>query len=255
MTEAERYIDEQLESELRMGETIEHRGYLESVMKGGALSAFRAKGYLTAFTDQRLLLIQTKVGAFKPVLDNKGVTAYEYDDIEAVSVRKRMVVIATKDGRQLQLVGKHFKKKYLPGLDGLLSVLQSKWGGSEAAKKMGRKVRLKQIIGGLVIVVIAVVFGIYSFKKGRAKVKVECLSGIKGVGCTVTHVSGSAKAKACFNVVFDCENGVHPRARKCAVVRPGETTEVTLPHDTFSEASACDKATAVHVRKLRVTDP
>jgi hypothetical protein len=255
VTEAETYIDEQLASELRPGESIQHRGYLETIMKGSILSAIKAKGYLTALTDQRLFLIQTKVGAFKPYLDNKGVTAYELDEVEVASVNKRMVVLVTRDGTQRKLIGKHHKAKHLPGLDALLAAMTERWGQGEGAGKLVRNMRVKQIVFGVVVVAIVIAIGIYRSQRARAKVEVKCLSGMKGVGCTVRHVSGGADAKACFRVVFDCENGKHPAGHKCAVVHPGGEIEVVLPFSSFSHAGSCDKATAVHVRDVKVTEP
>ena len=87
-TEADLFILEQVQSLLEPGEEVLLVGHLNPVMGGSAVAvvaqAHGAKAAFAVVTTTRLLLIRTRVGAFRPLLENHGVVAIERSRIGGV---------------------------------------------------------------------------------------------------------------------------------------------------------------------------
>lgn len=126
-TEGDRYIQAQVAPQLHAGETITHQGYgLNRPLAGGRgvglfVSAARQKGVFAAWTGARLFLIETRVGAFKPLYENKGVEVIERARIRAVTrPDEHTLVIELDDGTTRAIVVDDRKKKYFSNQDELL---------------------------------------------------------------------------------------------------------------------------------------
>jgi len=80
-TDADRFILEQLQPVLRANERILVCAYLVPVIRSPGVWAFvsaaTSRAALAAITSERLLLIECRIGAFQPVLENRGVVSLE----------------------------------------------------------------------------------------------------------------------------------------------------------------------------------
>jgi hypothetical protein len=121
-TDGDRYIQAQVAPQLAAGEAITHQAYgVDRALGGrGALGqladAYRQKGLFAAWTGTRLFLIETRVGAWKPLLENKGVEVIERARIRAITrTDERSLVIALDDGTTRTIVvdgrTKHFSNQ------------------------------------------------------------------------------------------------------------------------------------------------
>jgi hypothetical protein len=106
-TEADRFVIDQLSPMLAEGERIQHVGYVveglpESGGTAGLIQAARARGWYLALTDCRLLMIKTRVGAFRPLLENHGVEEIPRASVVALQTSgvfsTRKVVLSLQDG-------------------------------------------------------------------------------------------------------------------------------------------------------------
>lgn len=95
-TDTDRYILEQVRAHLDAQETVESWAYLEEPIEHGKVKAFtsaaKAKAYFAVLTNQRLLFIETRVGAFHPLLENHGVESYRRAEVIGVHVGKSFVI-------------------------------------------------------------------------------------------------------------------------------------------------------------------
>lgn len=133
-TAVEAFIDEQVGPKLRPGESIGARAYLRTTTEaasqsepsiiGARVKAARIavagpsnatlmskkRAYFAALTDQRLFLIEARVGVLKPILENRYEMIYEPGDIR-VSFPPRALLIEHRSGQVLwfkrQLESKH----------------------------------------------------------------------------------------------------------------------------------------------------
>jgi len=120
-TAADRYIQGQLADKLMPGERISHQGYgtTRRLHRGGGgsvlggLLAFASvastKGVFVAITEERVYLIWTRVGAFAPLLENRGVDVIERARIvSATRDRSNGLLIELDDRRVITVyVDKH----------------------------------------------------------------------------------------------------------------------------------------------------
>jgi len=98
-TSTDRYIDAQVRPLLRAGERVQHQAYGFDRVITGMTAGFAAKGYYAVLTDQRLILINTRIGALRPILENRGVGSLERSVIhEVVRVDERTMHIRLSDG-------------------------------------------------------------------------------------------------------------------------------------------------------------
>lgn len=91
-TKLDHYIAGEVSLLLEEGEGVEAAGYFDTMNGGytgggivGGVAAFAdvlaSAGYHTVLTDRRLILIQCRLGAFAPLLENNGVTEVPLDQV------------------------------------------------------------------------------------------------------------------------------------------------------------------------------
>jgi hypothetical protein len=81
---------------------------------------------------------------------------------------------------------------------------------------------------------------------------VECEGTLGGVACRVTRRSGSATAKACWDVEFACANGTTTSAHACHDVPAGigSMSSRSISWDEFVGSSRCDQVLTSRVSNL-----
>lgn len=72
-TEGDKFIAQTVGPMLRPGEQVQHQAYGQRDRAEGVVAAAKNVGLFAVLTNQRLIFVQTKLGAFKPVLENHGV--------------------------------------------------------------------------------------------------------------------------------------------------------------------------------------
>ena len=98
-TDADRFVDAQVQPLLRRGESVQHQAYTlsgEPTSGGGlgaAMSSAAAPAHYAVLTSQRLLFIETRQGAFGPLLENKGVVEIERSAVVEVFRQERTIVL------------------------------------------------------------------------------------------------------------------------------------------------------------------
>ncbi len=252
MSKIESFIQEQVAPSLRDGEQLRSMAYLRSAPGGGVIGGLRAKAWFGALTDQRLLLIKTRVGAFKPLLENHGVETFERTQLEGVHVGGNQVSIAIRDGKPLVFVKDRSTKK-VASQAAFLDELAEQYGGNAAAAELKKKQRWKTVLG-IAIAFAVIGIGAYRQCSSRVRVQVLCRVAAPNVECTAEHTQGDNAVTACWNVVFQCANGVRPSARACAEVRAGSPTTKVLSEKDFAGVDKCDKATAIDVTNLEIDE-
>jgi hypothetical protein len=102
-TEADQFVFAQVYPLLQPGEQIVCCAYLTPAtgpLEWYVVTASKTAAF-AALTNQRLLLIQTRFGAFKPLLENHGVVSLAYPEINGVIVRASLM-IEQRNGQVLQ---------------------------------------------------------------------------------------------------------------------------------------------------------
>lgn len=251
MLDGDRFIAEQLQGRLDADETIEHTAYLETESGSGIMGGLRKQAYWAALTPRRLLLIAARVGAFKPMLENKGVESIERSSITAAQQSAGTLIVALADGRRLAFIAQR-TPKHASGQAGLIDELVARHGHGPLAVAIAKDVVLKKALT-LGVAVLAVGFTAYQYFYGnRAEISVQCSSGPAGVECTASHTSGGAKAKACWGVELRCLNRAKAVAPACAEVDAGQARTVTIAEQDFRGLDACDMPNGLDVVNLRI---
>jgi hypothetical protein len=120
-TEGDRYIAAQAALQLRPRERILYQAYGLSGDAEPGLINFGLKGYLAALTDERLVLVETRVSAFRPRLENRGTEAIDRAQIASASRAGRTVRLQLRDGTaraiSVDLHTKHFSNQAVFLLD------------------------------------------------------------------------------------------------------------------------------------------
>lgn len=254
MTDGDRFIEEQLQTVLRPGETISHTAYLTTASGTGVMGGLRKKAYWAALTPMRLILIETRVGAFKPLLENKGIQSIERTEIAGVHV-DRTLRIAVAGGTGFSFEANR-KPKHASGQAGFIDELAECYAGGRATEQLASKGKWWKVAGTVAVAALGIGgFAYQQFYSGRAEVHVECQQLLTGVRCTAEHRSGGADAKACWDVRFTCNNGKQTVGHACTVVADGATNEVVIPHAEFRGIEGCDGVKASRVVNLEVTKP
>ncbi len=105
LTETDRFILEQTRGSLEEGERVLVCAYLTAPIKSGGVGAFveaaSAEAAFAALTDRALLLVRTRIGAVRPLLENHGVTRVNQREILGVHL-DTTVVFELADGRMLE---------------------------------------------------------------------------------------------------------------------------------------------------------
>ena len=130
LTETDRFIQEQAREHMAADEPISYWAYLVTYKKG--LKAALSKGYFAVVTDRQLVLIQTRVGAFKPLLENKGVEVFPHDDIESIGHEGKAftIAIAGRDPMKFMVAPKN---KHVSGQASFFANLPGVFGGAGPA--------------------------------------------------------------------------------------------------------------------------
>lgn len=84
-TKADRWLGEEVGKLLSAGETIEQQAYGFDQEDVNAVTS----AYYVALTSRRLIVIQSRVGAFAPLLENRGVVTHDRKSIERVDGDER----------------------------------------------------------------------------------------------------------------------------------------------------------------------
>jgi hypothetical protein len=103
-TEADHFVLQQVAPGLLPGEQVLACAYLRPVVEGKYGAFVHAATRMAAFaalTDRRLLLVQTRIGAFKPLLENHGVVPLDYAAVKGVAVAQKLLV-ELADGQLLE---------------------------------------------------------------------------------------------------------------------------------------------------------
>lgn len=72
-TDGDRFIAQTVAPMLRPGEQVQHQAYGQRDRGDGVMAAAKNVGLFAVLTNQRLIFVKTKIGAFKPILENHGV--------------------------------------------------------------------------------------------------------------------------------------------------------------------------------------
>lgn len=169
-TETDQFVMAQANPVLRPDEAIATWAYLvPPISTGGsgirgAVRAFaNAATKSAAFavvTNQRLLLFQTRIGAFKPLLENHGLQAFERSAIRGVSVGSTLLIELTDE----QMIEYQVKRStsHVSTQASFFDQIESLLGRSEAAHRLGAsKSRASQIATRIGI---AIAIGYVAFK-------------------------------------------------------------------------------------------
>ena len=104
-TDTDRFIVEQMQPLLRPQERLLVCAYLVPPIKGGRIGVFvsaaTSMAAFAAITTERLVLIQTRIGAFKPLLENHGVVSLERSDIKGAHAGSTLI-LELSDGSMLE---------------------------------------------------------------------------------------------------------------------------------------------------------
>jgi hypothetical protein len=253
--DGDRFIANQLRGVLDRGEVIEHTAYLES--PSGTSPSGSGKGisaaYWAALTPRRLLLIQAPVGAFKPILENKGVVIIDRASIAGANALGALTLVLT-DGRRFDFYAQR-ASKHASGQAGLIDELIERHGGGAVSEGIAKEARSRRVVGLATIVLVAGFFGFFGYQVlygSRAEVSVDCGSGSAGIQCTATHTAGGAKAKACWYVRMRCQNKLNAVAHACAEVEPSQTQTVTVAEQEFDGLASCDARVGLEVDNITV---
>lgn len=91
-TDSDRYVIEQVNPLLEPGERVAVCAYLVPPIEGGKIGVFidaaTKMAALAAVTDRRLILVETRIGAFGPLQENHGVRSIPRERIKG-SVRRQ----------------------------------------------------------------------------------------------------------------------------------------------------------------------
>ncbi|HEX7600255.1 MAG TPA: hypothetical protein VF316_01575 [Polyangiaceae bacterium] len=158
-TETDHFVLQQLQPVLQPGEQVAACAYLRPIVEGRMSSFVHAATRMAAFaalTDRRLLLVQTRIGAFKPLLENHGVVAFERASVKGVAMGQRLVVELV-DGQLLEF-------QHEPSLKGVSTQaeffrqLQQAFPTSVVGASHLASQRRLQVVGTAVGIVIALLY-------------------------------------------------------------------------------------------------
>jgi hypothetical protein len=225
--------------------------YLVTDTGGGLVGGLQRQAYFGALTPTRLYLVTTRVGAFKPLLENHGVRTIERAQISGVYFAGASLVIGLVSGERLELVVP--KCDLVSGQATLPTLLAAQHGKTEAASEIGRRWRMRSIVTMVAGLAIAGAYVYYLVYGGRAEVSVDCVPADgDAIECTARHTGGGADAKACWNIVIECANGHKPIGPACVDVPADGQASVTLVESDFRGLDKCDTPTGSRMHGLEI---
>jgi hypothetical protein len=96
---ADRFVQSQVTPRLEAGETVQYQAYtFDRVPGGSALDSAKTVARFVALTNRRLFLIDTRVGAFGILLENRKTEALDRARIVKLAVDDRLIVLGLDDG-------------------------------------------------------------------------------------------------------------------------------------------------------------
>ena len=117
----DRFIAAQVAPLLRPGEQVQHQAYgIDRDQSERGFDAVSAQGVFGVLTDQRLILIRTRIGAFGVLLENHGVEWVERSAILSVREHGDLLTFEVAGGAQRQI----FVKRGARGLSNQLAFLR-----------------------------------------------------------------------------------------------------------------------------------
>lgn len=248
-TETDGFIAQQIAPLLRPHEAPQCAAYLLTEASGSIVSALGIKAFFAVLTTERLLLVETRVGAFRPLLETIGVTAFERREIAGAYVQWGRVTLRLEGGRDLVFrcaaSNKHVSSQ------GAFRDLLSREHGGPVAEALARNRRWTTVAAAAVsIALVGAVF--YTSHRENAEVKVLCSGEALGMRCTAQHTSGGAVAHACWDIVLKCANKKTPRQHACVDVAPKEKATVFVSNEQFTGLAECDQAIGKSIVGLTV---
>lgn len=249
MKKGDRYIRDQLEPLLAYGEKLEHTGYFTTQTGDSMLTAAKAKGYLVGLTDQRLFTIETRIGAFRPLLENRGVESIALIDIDSVSIKGAVLSIALKSGSRLAFTHKK-GERHFAGQAGLRQALLARFAregsAAEAASKHAwRKSAISIGIG------IAIAGGLFWLRwKEQSEVNLRCQQLLTGISCELSQDGGRSSISKCWNLTIECRDGGPRKLKQCTSVEPDSVSTVVLSANDIPRVEQCGQVTDFKVRFL-----
>lgn len=115
MSQHDDYLANELKSILRPNETVLNTGLayigpgllLTILLLGGLLQALMMKYYYAVATNERIILIKTKMGFAKLQMVNQGIESIEYNQIATIKpaafVNQKRIGLTMKDGKKYLL--------------------------------------------------------------------------------------------------------------------------------------------------------
>jgi hypothetical protein len=160
-TEADRFIEAQLRPLLLVDETVESAAYFPTFVGGGVTAFVQAakKAVFMALTNQRLILIQTRLGAFKPLLENHGVIPIGHSAVRGVHV-SNMVRIEVADGSIIEY--QNAASRAVSTQAEFLARLQTRFGISHTAARLAKRQKTLALVGAVIAVGLVVAVALYT---------------------------------------------------------------------------------------------
>lgn len=115
MAKHDPFVQEQMQSILESGETVQGTGVVwtgpgiifQALLLGPLLSWIIMKFYYAVLTNQRMVLIKTKMGMFSLKQENQGVTSIRSDQLTSIEAKGAMnqqrLVMKMNDGSNMTL--------------------------------------------------------------------------------------------------------------------------------------------------------
>ncbi len=97
-TKTDRWLAAEATKLLKEGEAVQHQAYGTNQELNGTLSAVSVRALYAVLTNQRLLLIQARLGAFGPLRENRSVTEFARASIRLVAQDERHLRFHFEDG-------------------------------------------------------------------------------------------------------------------------------------------------------------
>jgi hypothetical protein len=162
-TKTDRYILDQVTPSLGPQERVILCAYLVAPIEGGKVGVFiSAATSMAAFavlTDQRLLLIQTRIGAFEPLLENHGLIGLQRSGIQGAYAGRKLI-LELSDGRMLEYQDNR-SSKHVSTQREFFERAESTFGRSRAAASRAGSQQAWSVIGTVVGVALAVAYVLY----------------------------------------------------------------------------------------------
>lgn len=249
ITETDQFIAAQIGPLLRAYERPLHAAYL-TTQQGSIAAALLSRAFFAVLTNERLVLIETRVGAFRPIHENLGVAAYERSAIAGVHVGWNQLTLKLQDGQLVSYLCAKTHKR-VTSQQGFRETLQREHGTGPVAEALARRTRLTTF-GGLALSVVVLVGVLYATYIGDARVEVSCKASGGKITCDLTHTGGGADAHVCWKLALGCENGKPLRHLTCGDVARKQTSEVVVQESEISGLDACGAVTSFDIVDVAV---